>query len=85
MTVGLSPKSADEVNNLIGTHMRQFVDVQNAIGGDNDWLAAADLKLEPYLMSAEDETLIKSAIADLDTALVAVNMTFINRLVGLYG
>lgn len=83
--VGLSPKTADEVNNLIGTHMRQFVDLQNVIGGDHDWLLAADLQAEPYLMSAEDETLIKSAVGDLDTALDGIQMTFINRLVGLYG
>ena len=85
MPVGLSPRTADEVNNLIGTHMRQFVDVQSVIGGDQEWLLSADLKVEPYLMSAEDETLIKSAVADLDVALEAVNMTFISRLVGLYG
>lgn len=85
MPVGLSPRTADEVNALVGTHMRQFVDVQNVMSGDNAWLLSADLKAEPYLMSAEDETLIKSAVADLDAALGAVNMTFIDRLVGLYG
>lgn len=35
-------------------------------------------------MSAEDETLIKSAVGDLDTALDAIDMTFINQLVGLW-
>ena len=85
MPVGLSPRTADEVNNLIGTHMRQFIDVQNAIGGDQEWLSSANLQAEPYLMTAEDETLIKSAVADLNTALDGVDMTFISRLVGLYG
>lgn len=85
MPVGLSPRTADEVNNLIGTQMRQFVDVRNVISGSQAWLVAADLKVDPYNMTAEDETLIKSAVADLDTALQGVDMTFITRLVGLYG
>lgn len=84
MPVGLSPKTADEVNNQVGYILRQFTDNKESINHFHEWLAAADLKVEPYLMTPEDETLIKSSIADLDATLDGVNMTFISRLTGLW-
>lgn len=84
MTPGLSPKTADEVNLQVGSILRQFVDVQESIGHFQDWLLSADLKIAPYLMTAEDETLIKSAIGSLDTTLDTVDMTFIDRLTGMW-
>ena len=84
MTVGLSPRSADEVNNQVGVILRQWTDNKESIDHFHAWLAAADLKAEPYLMSAEDETLIKSAIADLDSMLDGVDLTFISRLTGMW-
>lgn len=81
---GLTPKSADEINNNVGVILRRFVDDKESVGHMKENLAGLDLKAEPYLMSAEDETLIKSAINDLDTALDAINMTFINALVGVW-
>ena len=84
MPVGLSPTSANEVNTQIGTHLRQFINIKETIGHDHEWLTTADLKADPYNMIVEEETLIKSAIADLDSNLDAINMTFINRLVGLF-
>jgi len=83
MPVGLSPQNADQINNNVGILMRNFTDVRAKVHAQQGWLAAEDLKVEPYNMSAEDETLIKSALSDLDTALQAVNMTFINQLIGL--
>lgn len=82
--VGLSPVSSDEVNMNVGLILRQFTDNKESIGHQREWLAAIDLKAEPYNMTADHETLIKSAIADLDTALDQVDMTFINRLTGLW-
>jgi hypothetical protein len=73
-----------EVNNLIGTHLRRFIDVQRTINQDHGFLAATDLKAAPYYFTDEQETLIKSAMSDLDTALDGIDMTFINRLIGLY-
>jgi len=81
---GLSPNSASDVNVQVGSLMRQFTAVKEAVDRQHNWLETADLKLAPYNMEADDETLIKSAVADLDAALDAVNMTFINRLTGLY-
>ena len=84
MTPGLSPRTADEVNLQVGTILRQFTDIKESIGHFQEWLLAADLKVEPYLMTAEDETLIKSAIGQLDGTLDGVDMTFINRLTGMW-
>jgi len=80
----MQPKNADEVNNLVGMHLRQFLTIKNSINQDRDFLQALDLKVAPYYFDANQETLIKSAIADLDTSLDAVDMTFITRLIGLY-
>jgi len=82
-TVGTQPKSADEVNNLVGTHLRGFMQIKASINQDHDFFAGTDLTAAPYHFSDEQQTLIKSAIADLDTALDAIDMTFISQLVGM--
>ena len=84
MAAGLTPKTADEINNNVGVILRRFVDDKESVSHMRENLAGLDLQAEPYLMSAEDETLIKSAINDLDTALDAIDMTFINQLVGVW-
>lgn len=82
--VGLDPKTGDEVNIQTGTHLRNFVDIKETIGHDADWLLGIDLKVEPYNLSAETETTIKSAIQGLDNGLDNLDMTFINRMTGLF-
>jgi hypothetical protein len=84
MTVGLSPTNADVLNTQVGSVLRAFTDTKEGVGHFQDWLLATDLKAEPYLMSTEDETLIKSAFSTLDATLDTVDMTFINRLTGLW-
>jgi hypothetical protein len=84
LVVGLDPQTADDVNRQIGTHLRQFVNIKETINHDQSWLLGSDLKVEPYNFSADQETLIKSAISGLDTDLEAVTMVFINRLTGLF-
>jgi len=81
---GLSPKNADDVNYQIGTHLRQFVDVQEIISHDWNSLQTLDLTAPPFNMDQADETTIKTAVNQLDQALQAVDMTFINRLTGLF-
>jgi len=83
-TIGLDPRTADEVNQQIGTHLRAFVDIKETIGHDQDWLLGADLTQPPYSFEADQQTTIKTAIAQLDAALDQVDMTFINRLTGLF-
>lgn len=83
-TVGMTPTNASDVNVAVGNLLRQFTQIKERVGQQNAWLVTVDLKAQPYLMTPEDETLIKSAIADLDVALDAVNMTFISRLTGLW-
>jgi hypothetical protein len=82
-TVGAQPRSADEINGVVGTHLRGFVASKNTIHQDQDFFAGADLKVAPYNFTAQQETLIKSAVSGLDTALQAVDMTFINEVIGM--
>jgi hypothetical protein len=82
--VGSQPRDATEVNAMVGQHLRSFVTIKNSINQDAGFLLATELTAAPYYFTADQETLIKSAIAGLDTSLDGVDMTFINRLVGLY-
>ena len=82
-TVGTQPRTASEVNALVGTHLREFVIAKNKVSQDHDFFLATDLKVEPYLFSADQETLIKSAVGNLDSDLDAIDMTFINRVIGM--
>ena len=82
--VGLNPVTSDEVNLNVGTLLRQFVDIKENVGHYQEWLAGVDLKAAPYYMEADLETLLKSAVNGLDSSLDTVDMTFINRLVGLW-
>ena len=81
--IGTNPRNADEVNGGIGTHLRGFIASKNTVHGDQLWLAGVDLTVEPYNFTSEQETTIKSAVSGLDTALQAVDMTFINQVVGI--
>lgn len=83
-TPGLTPTNASDVNTNVGALLRQFSEVKARVGHFQDWLATVDLKAQPYLMTDADETLTKSAIGSLDASLDAVDMTFINRLTGLW-
>lgn len=81
-TVGSAPISADVLNQQLGFTLKQFTTTKAQIATWKDWLLTVDLKVEPYFFSTEQETLIKSAINDLDAALDAINMTFVIRLTG---
>ncbi len=82
-TVGTAPKSASEVNGLTGLHLKDFLRIQSVINQDAAWIESTDLKAAPYYFTADQETLIKTAILQLDQALDAVDLTFIVRLVGM--
>jgi hypothetical protein len=81
---GLAPTTVSEINNDVGLLLRQFVHVREGVARRQSWLAANDLKAVPYSMTAADEQNIKTAIANLNTALQAFDMTFINRCTGLF-
>lgn len=81
---GLTPETADAVNERVGNILRQFVDIKESVGHLQANLAPLVLTDPPYSMSAGDDTLIKSAVNGLDTALDGVDMTFISRLVGMW-
>lgn len=84
VTVGLAPASAYEVNSQVGLHLRDFTTIKERIAHDQAFLVATDLKVAPYYFDPDQETLHKSAISGLNDALQAVDMTFIDRLTGLY-
>jgi len=84
MTVGLTPRTADEVNSQVGNILRTFTDIKESVNHLADNLAPLDLQAPPYLMTAEDETLIKSAVNGLDTSLDSIDMTFVVRLTGMW-
>ena len=82
-TVGGQPHNAAEVNGLVGLHLKEFLRIKTVINQDQDWFLPTDLKVAPYYFTSDQETLIKSAFSTLDQALDALDMTFINRLVGM--
>jgi hypothetical protein len=82
--IGLTFKTADEVNSTIGVLMRRFVDVKNSITNSHTSLAGIDLKAPPYNMTPEQETTIKSAVNSLDSHLDSYDMTFVNQLTGAW-
>jgi len=82
-TVGAQPINADTVNNMVGNVLRQFLVVKGSVGQDQAWLATVNLQDPPYGFSADQETLLKTAINGLDAAFDGIDMTFINRLIGL--
>ena len=84
MAAGLTPKSADEVNTFVGSHLRNLITIIETINHDADSLAPLDLTKDPYLMSPGDAANVQTAIAGANTYLQAMDMTFINRLVGLF-
>jgi hypothetical protein len=82
-TVGTQPRNASEVNGLVGSHLREFLVSKARINQDHEFFAVTDLKAAPYYFSDTQEALLKSAIADLDTALDAVDLAFISQIVGM--
>lgn len=81
---GATPSTADQVNFSVGQHLQQFVTMKDIISHDEASLSGLSLQGAPYNMTAGDETNIKTAISQLNTALQAIDMTFINRLTGLF-
>ncbi len=81
---GTNPQTANDVNVVAGGLGRQFVLLQQQVARNQAWLAAHDLKIAPYNMTSADEADVKSAISGLNTALAAIDRTFIDRLTGLF-
>jgi hypothetical protein len=82
-TVGGNPRSADEINAVIGQHLRAFLAAKVALDQDARFFAATDLKTPPYYFTADQEDALKAAVNSLDTAIDAIDLTFVMRVVGL--
>lgn len=85
---GANPQTASDVNVMVGSLLRQFIAFQQQTARYQAWMAANDLKVITNWPAAaagvSDEANIKSAISGLNTALAAIDLTFINRLTGLF-
>lgn len=84
MPIGMNPQNTADVNSQVGSICRQFVMLQQQASRFQAWMAANDLKVAPYSFSSGEEANIKSAISGMNTALAAVDRTFIDRNTGLY-
>jgi len=82
-TIGTQPQTAAEVNGLIGMHLREFMKIRATVNQDQNFLAGADLKAKPYYFTPEQEAMLKSAVAGLDTSLDGIDLTFISQIVGM--
>jgi hypothetical protein len=82
-TIGAQPTNAYDVNLRVGNCLREFVRIKQIVNQNHDWMAGCDLKVAPYFFTATQETDIKSALGSLDAGLDGIDMTFVNRLIGL--
>lgn len=82
--VGMNPQTSDEVNMQVGQLLRDFIVLKERVNHYQAWLAGAVLTDPPYSMDPGLDATLKTAMTGLDTALDAVDMTFINRLVGIW-
>ena len=82
-TIGTPPKNATEVNGLTGSHLREFLRLKTIINQDANFMSVTDLKAAPYWYTEAQESDLKSAIVGLDTDLDGIDLTFINRVVGM--
>jgi hypothetical protein len=83
-TAGNYPQTNNEVNVLVAGVCRQFVLFQQQVARNQATMAAIDLKIAPYSFSSGDEANLKSALSGLNTALAAIDRTFIDRVTGFF-
>lgn len=67
----------------VGTHLQAFLAAKTAVNADQRFMAATDLKVPPYNFTAAQEDALKAAVNSLDTALDAIDLTFVYRVVGM--
>jgi hypothetical protein len=82
--IGANPTDALTVNTQVGNLCRQFIILKDTVHRFQSFMAATDLTASPYSFTSGDQANVKSAISGLDTALQAVDATFINRTTGLF-
>ena len=81
---GAVPENAGQVNAATGGLLRRCISLRDEVKRYNDFMLATNLQSAPYSMNAQDEANIKSAVDDWNDALQAINLTFTNRLTGLF-
>ena len=82
LRVAVGPANSDDLK-VVQMLSQAFAQSKGVVNQDHEWLNVTDLKGPPYYFDAAQEATLKSAVADLDTALDAIDMTFISRIIGL--
>lgn len=80
--IGTLPAGNNDVNLAIGGLCRQFLLFKDSVHRAQKTFAALDLTLAPYTFDATGNSNLKSALNGLDTAMQAVDTTFIDRVAG---
>ncbi|HEY8746090.1 MAG TPA: hypothetical protein VIU62_23615 [Chloroflexota bacterium] len=82
LTIGTNPQSNNDINLAVGGTCRQFLLFKAQVARLQATLAGLDLKIAPFTFASGDEATLKSAVNGLNTALVAIDVTFINECAG---
>ena len=83
-TVGTNPRTADEINSIIGTHLKGFLAAKAAVDQDKRFCDATDFKIAPYYFTEDQEGALKAAVTTLQAGMAGIDLTFVMRVVGLY-
>lgn len=81
---GSEPQNANDVNFYVGNLFREAMNFEYKIARAATWLAATDLKAEPYAMDAQEEAQIKGGVNALSAAIATADMTYVYKLAGLF-
>jgi hypothetical protein len=82
LTIGTNAQTNNDINLAVGGTCRQFLLFKAQVARLQATLAGLTLTTAPFTFSANDEAVLKSAINGLNTALVAIDVTFINECAG---
>lgn len=80
--VGTLPANNNDINLAVGGLCRQFLLFKDSVAACQAMLASLTLQTPPYTFDSTSEANIKSAISGLNTALQAIDVTFVNRVAG---
>lgn len=81
---GLSPSSGGQLQTLVGSLARQVVLMGAQVNRYAEYAAATDFTAAPLSLTSQDQAVLKSAIASMQTAFSGMDQTFLTEVAGLY-
>jgi hypothetical protein len=81
---GLAPTDGNQLETLVGSLARQVVLMAAQVNRYSEYAAATDFTAAPLSISVQDQALLKSAIAAMQTAFSGMDQTFLIEVAGLY-